>query len=456
MQKLLLFQNMIFQIYEQKFLELIEDGETLEGVKCLRQDLAPLNIQKEHLQKLAQILLVQDKKQIYAIMNWPGKGRASRSALMNKLQSYLPHHIMLPPNRLSLLLQQAQKFQQQQCLFSNGSLPRTSLLYDAQSPIKKVPSKCIQTLNRHAGDINYCRFNNSGTHLATGSKDETVVIWAVAANGTVSYEKTLSCDFEVTFFAWSPNDELLAVVGAENTSFVNLWEVKTGTKKHESRQSPDDSLTSVAWFPDGDSYVCGGKRGQFYQVNLEGHVIETFDGVRVFGLHVLADGRSILASDSHNRIRSYDFEAILDKEVINRLANPIMTFSLSSDENYILLNVLEDGLHLYDLSCNTFVRKYRGNRQSMYQIHSAFGGDNDELLATGSECGTVYIFHREKETPIKELTGHSIDKCVNCVHFHPIKTNVLASVSDDQLLKIWMPDDDDDFGQLDISATTSL
>ena len=185
------------------------------------------------------------------------------------------------------------------------------MIYSSMSPniildvilFHKVPSKCIQTLNRHAGDINYCRFNNSGTHLATGSKDETVVIWSVAANGTVSYEKTLSCDFEVTFFAWSPNDELLAVVGAENTSFVNLWEVKSGTKKHESRQSPDDSLTSVAWFPDGESYVCGGKKGQFYQVNLEGHIIETFDGVRVFGLHVLADGRSILASDSHNRIR---------------------------------------------------------------------------------------------------------------------------------------------------------
>lgn len=100
---------MIFQIYEQKYLELLEDGETLEGVKCLRQDLAPLNIQTEHLQKLAQILLVQvrsnnsidfklvqDKKQIYSMMNWPGKGRASRAALMDKLQSYLPHHIMLP------------------------------------------------------------------------------------------------------------------------------------------------------------------------------------------------------------------------------------------------------------------------------------------------------------------------------------------------------------------------
>ena len=30
------------------------------------------------------------------MMNWPGKGRASRAALMDKLQSYLPHHIMLP------------------------------------------------------------------------------------------------------------------------------------------------------------------------------------------------------------------------------------------------------------------------------------------------------------------------------------------------------------------------
>ena len=114
----------------------------------------------------------------------------------------------------------------------------------------------------------------------------------------------------MTFFAWSPNDQLLAVVGAENTPCVNLWDVKAGTKKHESRQSPDDSLTSVAWFPDGQSYVCGGKRGQFYQVGLEGHILETFDGVRVYGLHVMGDGRNILASDSHNRIRRYHNQMI--------------------------------------------------------------------------------------------------------------------------------------------------
>ena len=87
-----------------------------------------------------------------------------------------------------------------------------------------------------------------------------------------------------------------------------------------------------------------------------------------------------------------------------------MTFCVSADEKYALLNVLEDGLHLYDLTCNTFVRKFRGNRQSMYQIHSAFGGDNEELLATGSECGTIFIFHKDRETPIKELTGHSMGR----------------------------------------------
>lgn len=37
-------------------------------------------------------------------------------------------------------------------------------------------------------------------------------------------------------------------------------------------QSHEDSLTSVAWNPDGKRFVTGGQRGQFYQCVSEPHL----------------------------------------------------------------------------------------------------------------------------------------------------------------------------------------
>lgn len=41
---------------------------------------------------------------------------------------------------------------------------------------------------------------------------------------------------------------------------VQTWELRT-----KMSQSHEDSLTSVAWNPDGKRFVTGGQRGQFYQ-----------------------------------------------------------------------------------------------------------------------------------------------------------------------------------------------
>lgn len=104
------------------------------------------------------------------------------------------------------------------------------------------------------------------------------------------------------------------------------------------------------------------------------------------------------------------------------------------------------------------MRRFRGNKQGFYVIHSCFGGENDELIASGSEDATIFIFHRDRETPLIELQGHGKifknmffhqyskifeEKIVNCVHFHPTISGLLASVSDDCHVKIWRPTEDE-------------
>ena len=44
-------------------------------------------------------------------------------------------------------------------------------------------------------------------------------------------------------------------------------------------------------------------------------MLEQWEGVRVCGLHCLKDGKTVLAADSHNRIRTYNFEDLSDSNL---------------------------------------------------------------------------------------------------------------------------------------------
>jgi WD40 repeat protein len=52
----------------------------------------------------------------------------------------------------------------------------------------------------------------------------------------------------------------------------------------------------------------------------------------------------------------------------------------------------------------------------------------------------VYIWHRDREEPVKVLRGHSL--VVNAVSWNPTDPSMLASCSDDGTVRIWGPEPD--------------
>lgn len=58
--------------------------------------------------------------------------------------------------------------------------------------------------------------------------------------------------------------------------------------------------------------------GQFYQCDMEGNITETWEGVRVNCLWYRTDGKTVLASDYHHRIRSYVFEELTDQNMYEK------------------------------------------------------------------------------------------------------------------------------------------
>ena len=116
------------------------------------------------------------------------------------------------------------------------------------------------------------------------------------------------------FLAWSPDDRYLIVCGSEESNELWIWDIENKCLKKSINNNQDDSLTSAAWCHDGQTFVCGGVKGQFYFCDLDGNIRDTWEGIRVQALQCLPDGL-VLAADKLNRIRSYNFKEISDSNV---------------------------------------------------------------------------------------------------------------------------------------------
>ncbi|XP_028326050.1 WD repeat-containing protein 26 isoform X1 [Gouania willdenowi] len=434
--------RMKFLLLQQKYLEYLEDGKVLEALQVLRAELTPLKYNTERIHVLSGYLMCSHAEDLRAKAEWEGKGTASRTKLLDKLQTYLPPSVMLPPHRLQTLLKQAVELQRERCLYHNtkvdSGLDSVSLLLDHTCSRKQFPCYTQQILTEHCNEVWFCKFSNDGTKLATGSKDTTVIVWQVDMDThQLKLMKTLEGHaYGVSYLAWSPDDAYLIACGPDDCSELWLWNVQTGELRTKMSQSHEDSLTSVAWNPDGKRFVTGGQRGQFYQCDLDGNLLDSWEGVRVQCLWCLRDGRTVLASDTHQRIRGYNFEDLTDRNIVQE-DHPIMSFTVSKNGRLALLNVATQGVHLWDLQDRVLVRKYQGVTQGFYTIHSCFGGHNEDFIASGSEDHKVYIWHRRSELPIAELTGHT--RTVNCVSWNPVLPGLLASASDDGTVRIWGP-----------------
>ncbi|XP_013416632.1 WD repeat-containing protein 26 [Lingula anatina] len=434
--------KMKFLILEQKYLEYLEDGSVLDALHVLRNELTPLKFNTERVHELSSFMMCNNPEDLREMADWEGKSPEARQKLMERLQSFLPPTVMLPPRRLQTLLNQAIELQKENCPYHNtkydNDLEAVSLLMDHICSKEDFPCATLQILNDHCDEVWYCKFSPCGTKLATGSKDGTLIIWDInKETHELRHRRTFDGHaYGVACIAWSPDSMYIVACGPEDCSELWLWNVETGDLRVKMSQSPEDSLTCASFHADGKRFITGGTRGQFYQCDLDGNVLDSWEGVRVQGLQCQKDHKVVLASDTHHRIRGYNFDELTDFQVIQE-DHPIMSFTIADDGRRTLLNVATQGVHLWDLKDKCLLRKFQGITQGFYSIHSCFGGLNQDFIASGSEDHKVYIWHTKREVPICVLEGHT--RTVNCVHWNPKLPSMLASASDDGTVRIWGP-----------------
>lgn len=144
-------------------------------------------------------------------------------------------------------------------------------------------------------------------------------------------------------------------------------------------------------------------------------MLDSWEGVRVNSLWCRADGKTVLAADTHHRIRSYNFDDLSDSNLyvftntfkienvrceliravhLFRLQedNSIIAFTVNKADRLALLNMATQGVHLWDLEDRCLVRKFQGTTQGHFTNHSSFGGANEDFIVSGNEGKRAFYF----------------------------------------------------------------
>jgi len=438
---------------EQKYLELLESGDSESALNVLQNDLAPLHSTKvvqeacdgsrnrPELHRLTLLLMCRSAEELKERAVWRGSGIESRSEVIHKLQALMRSSVLLPDSRLESLLGNALDIQKQNAMFPYTLQTQPSLLENLSFSKHKLPCKEIAVLTKHSDEVWFVQFSHNGKYLASASKDRTVRIWDTRSVPFQNIAVFNGHTESLSYLSWSPDDSMLLSCG--NDRAVCLWELSSSSRKHTLTKHAE-GVTCCAWLPDSTQFVTGGTDRNIHLWNADsGSCTHTFvQGGRINDLAITPDGTKMVVLCSEKKITVYNLIERVKVYEIQETENST-SVSMSPDGSLILVNLssatLPSEIHAWNIHTRKRVMRYCGLKQIRFVIRSCFGGVNSMFVVSGSEDNQIYLWNRQNGELLEVFSGH--EATVNSVSWNPQHPALFASASDDRTIRIWGTED---------------
>ncbi|KAF9775425.1 hypothetical protein IL306_006475 [Fusarium sp. DS 682] len=421
---------MKFWLRQQKFLELLEHKDTSKALVVLRSELTPLSHDTGKLHFLSGLLMCRSVEDLMAKAEWDGANGQSRKLLLSELSKCISPSVMLPENRLAVLLEQVKQSQIDTCLYHTEALS-PSLYSDHFCDRRNFPTEVALELSDMTDEIWQVQFSHDGSKMAACGSSPEVMIWDTR---TFRVLKSLSGhDGGVGNIVFSPDDSLIFCCSRDG--HARLWTTRDGTliRKYPKFEEP---VSGCVWAHDSRSLVVGTLDPNYSLRTLNLDTSEQYEwGVkhRVQDLCGSPDGRWLVAVDNLQTIHVYN-AITRDLEFDMELKARPTSVSISQDSRHLLVNKCDGEAQLIDLLTRNSVQKFFGHTGGDYLIRCSFGGANESFVLSGSEDGNILIWHKNTGAAVERLHGH-IPRC-NAVAWNPTDSYMLASGGDDGRIKM--------------------
>ncbi|KAL9048504.1 MAG: hypothetical protein Q9162_007699 [Coniocarpon cinnabarinum] len=450
--------EMLFLIRQQKFLELLEQGDATAALTCLRSELHALHQDQRHLHALSSLIMCQTPEEVKQQADWDGADGTSRRELLSSLANAISPSIMLRDHRLAHLLSQWKDAQINNCLYHND-LESPSLYHDHVCTRDDFPLDPIQELDHHSNEVWYVGFSNDGSMMASSGQDRTVAIYDT---NEFRLRHVLAEHRDgVAAIAWSPDDK--HIVSCSLDKEARLWDVQSGRCIRVLKYH-DDPVTCAAWAPDGQSFVIGahdhskplsiwGFRSSYPDPSplhtfekpslnrVQDCVVSAVTPPRSFEIDATTD-----SLDSQHAVRLaalcvdctihvYDYHRRQKLRQID-VGHNLTSISMSRDGQEMIVNLGCNEVWALSVEDGIVRRKYQGQVQGHYIIRGCYGGADDGVVVSGGEDGRICIWHRHSARLLEQLEGHT-PASVNTVAWNHANPRIFASAGDDYKVRIW-------------------
>ncbi|KAJ2136534.1 hypothetical protein GGH17_001919, partial [Coemansia sp. RSA 788] len=437
--------HILYNVYKQQYLELIEDHESQKAFATLNKHLKPLESQQSfqgEFRDLCYLLTTKSIQDAPAFRNWDGVS-SSREKLAEYLQNILEFEIVgresehqhMMPNRLTALLRQAVAYQIESCQYHSDAIPLVPTILTDYAPVV-VPNTEQHSFIGHLGNIKCTAYvGQCGRHVASGSSDNTIRVWDTETSECVA---TLRGH---TARIWDICVDRTGstLVSASGDGTVKIWDIRDLNKPQcTSTVVTENSgdVYSVSLNPlESHIIMAGYDRTIRLYDRVTGRIVQTFHGHELSVAHAVSNplGNLIISGSKDQTVKFWD---IMSGTCVKSLRSHLgeVTSVATSDSGMLLLSSSKDNSNrLWDLRSLKQLHRYKGHQNTSKNfIRSSFIGDS--LVVGGSEDGIVYIWDRESTKIVQRLSGHQ--GIVYDAKWNP-KRGILCSASDDWTLKTW-------------------
>jgi cytosolic iron-sulfur protein assembly protein CIAO1 len=269
----------------------------------------------------------------------------------------------------------------------------------------------------HSRTVRACEFSPDGELIASASFDGTVVIWEVGNSAKTSWDQIASLEgheSEVKSVAWNREGSLLATCGRDKRVWV--WE-----RLHESEfecvsvlEGHSQDVKFVTWHPRANVLYSGSYDDSvrvWREEADEWYCSETLSGhsSTVWGITTSPGGDRLCSCSAD---RSLALWSCPDPN----------TASAGGSSEHRRLHVLED------LHAQPVLAAHWNPATALVATCSQDNAVTISRVAGGTEDATLAVCCSVSD-------AHTND--VNCVRWNPVRHDLLASVGDDGLLKLW-------------------
>ena len=323
---------------------------------------------------------------------------------------------------------------------------------------------CVKKLEGHEGCVNSLSFSMSGSRIASGSDDLSVIVWDWQKGEKVLQYNT-GHRANVFQSKIMPGD--LTIVSCSRDGQVRLAELATAghlrsTKRLAQHKGPAHKMALIPGT--GHSLLSAGEDGQVFMIDIrelkpdkilllkndkdkkipiysihsnpvDGNIFCTTGRdqfVRVFDRRYLAPGTN--SPELHKLCpehlsTAHELKAYITCAVFNHNGSQIL--GSYNDEDIYLFE--PNNTEKEDKVTNMF----RGHRNNATVKGVNFYGPESEYVISGSDCGNIFMWERESSALVKLAHGDE-GGVVNVLEPHP-NLPVLATSGLDDDVKIWQP-----------------